>query len=219
MVPTHLIQNIITPVMTSFSGNQVLAALDETRFDHIPIVNNQDFLGVICESDLFDNIIDDPIGTYKLSLSNAFIRSDHHLYDAVRLICELKLSLVPVVDENNMYLGYIDRQSVVEHFGNELSINNPGSIIELEMNVHDYSLTQINEIIESSDMKVLHLGVTTFADSTKIKITIKLNKIDISQLIQTLTRYEYIVSASYGQDEMRDYLKDRYDSLMNYLNI
>lgn len=219
MIPKHLIKNEITPVMTSFSGNQVLAAFDETHFDHLPIVNNQDFLGLICESDLFNHTLDDPIGTYKLSLSNAFIRSDNHLYDAVRLICEFKLSLVPVVDHNNVYLGYIDRQGVIEHFGNDLSINNPGSIIEIDMNVHDYSLTQLNELIEMNDMKVLHLGVTTYPDSTKLKVTIKLNKIDISQLMQTLTRYEYNVSGAYGFDAMEDFLKERYDLLMKFLNI
>ncbi len=219
MIPSHLIQNIVTPVMTSFSGNQVLAALDETRFNHLPIVNNQDFLGVICETDLFNNNLDDSIGTYKLTLSNAFIRTENHLYDAIRLICELKLSLVPVVDGNNVYQGYIDLQSIVEHFGNDLSINNPGSIIELELNTHDYSLSELTGIIESSDLKILHLGVTTFPNSTKLKVTIKLDKIDISALIQTLNRYEYVISGSYGHDEMRDYLKDRYDSLMNYLNL
>lgn len=219
MISSKLIKNDITPVMTSFSGNQVLAALDETRCDHLPIVNNQDFLGMICETDLFNNNIDDPIGTFKLSLSNAFIRIDNHLYDAVRLICEMKLSLVPVVDNNNVYLGYIDLQSIVEHFGNDLSINNPGAIIEIELNTQDYSLTELSSIIESSDMRILHLGVTTFPDSTKLKVTIKLDKIDISALIQTLTRYEYIISASYGQDEMMDHLKERYDSLMNYLNL
>lgn len=219
MIPSHLIQNIVTPVMTSFSGNQVLAAFDETRFNHLPIVNNQDFLGVICETDLFNNHMDDPIGTYKLTISNAFVRIDNHLYDAVRLICDFKLSLVPVVDNNNVYLGYIDLQSIIEHFGNDLSINNPGAIIELELNAHDYSLAELTGIIESSDIKILHLGVTTFPNSTKLKVTVKLDKIDISALIQTLNRYEYVISASYGQDEMRDYLRDRYDSLMNYLNI
>jgi acetoin utilization protein AcuB len=219
MISSKLIKNDITPVMTSFSGNQVLAALDETRYNHLPIVNNQDFLGLICETDLFNNNIDDPIGTYKLILSNAFVKNDNHLYDAVRLVCELKLSLVPVVDNNNVYLGYIDLQSIVEHFGNDLSINNPGSIIELELNAHDYSLSELTSIIESNDIRVLHLGVTTYLDSTKLKVTIKLDKIDISALIQTLNRYEYTISGSYGQDEMRDYLKERYDSLMNYLNL
>lgn len=205
--------------MTSFSGNQVLAAMDETKFSHLPIVNNQDFLGIICETDLFNNIIDDPIGTYKLSNINAFVRNENHLYDAVRLVCELKLTMVPVVDENNMYLGYIDLQSIAEHFGNTLSINNPGAIIELELNTQDYSLTEITSIIESNDAKVLHLGITTFPDSTKMTVTIKLDKIDISAVIQALNRFEYTISASYGEDETWDHLKDRYDSLMNYLNI
>jgi len=219
MIPSHLIQNVITPVMTSFSGNQVLAAIDETRFNHLPIVNNQDFLGVICETDLFNNNMDEPIGTYKLSLVNTFIRTDNHIYDAVRLICDHKLSLVPVVDQNNVYLGYIDLLTIAEHFGNGLSINNPGAIIELELTEQDYSLSEITGIIESNDAKILHIGLTSFPDSTKLIVTIKLDKIDVSAVTQALTRYEYVVSVSSGQDEMRDYLKDRYDSLMNYLNI
>jgi acetoin utilization protein AcuB len=219
MIPSHLIQNIITPVMTSFSGNQVLAALDESRLNHLPIVNNQDFLGVICETDLFNNNMDEPIGTYKLSLVNTFVKTDNHIYDVVRLVCDHKLSLVPVVDHNNVYLGYIDLQTIVEHFGNGLSINNPGAIIELELSAQDYSLSEITGIIESNDAKILHLGLTSFPDSTKLIVTIKLDKIDVSAVTQALTRYEYVVSVSYGQDEMWDYLKDRYDSLMNYLNL
>jgi acetoin utilization protein AcuB len=219
MIPSQLIRDIITPVMTSFSGNQVLSALDETRIQHLPIVNNHDYLGLICETDLFNNNIDEPIGTYKLSIPNISVKRDNHIYDAVRLICEHKLTLVPVTDNNNVYLGYIDLQSIVEHFGNEMSVNNPGAIIEIEVNQHDYSISEIASIIESNDVKILHLGVTTFADSTRVLITVKLDKIDISAVIQALNRYEYTISASYGEDEMRDYLKDRYDSLMNYLNI
>jgi acetoin utilization protein AcuB len=219
MIPVHLIKSIITPVMTSFSGNQVLAAMDESKLSHLPIVNNQDFLGVISETDLFNNSIDDPVGTYKLSLSNAFVRIDNHIYDAVRLVCELKLSMVPVIDNNNVYQGYLEPAGLVEHFGNQLSINNPGGIIELELNNQDFSLTEIAQIIETNEGKILHMGLTTFPDSTKVMLTLKLDKIDISSIIQALTRYDYIISGSYGEDEMRDYLKDRYDSLMNYLNI
>ncbi len=219
MIPRHLIKNIITPVMTSFSGNQVLAAMDETRLSHLPIVNNQDFLGVISETDLFNNIMDDPIGTYKLSLTNAFVRIENHIFDAVRLVCDMKLSLVPVIDSKNVYIGYLDPLGLVDHFGNHLSINNPGGIIELELNSQDFSLSEIAQIIETNEGKILNMGLTTFPDSTKVLLTMKLDKIDISAIIQTLTRYDYIITGSYGEDEMRNYLRDRYDSLMNYLNI
>lgn len=219
MIPAHLIKNIVTPLMTSFSGFQTLSIMDESKLGHIPIVNNQDYLGLICETDLFNNEMDDSIGTYKLTLSNAFVRHDSHIYDAIRLVCELKLTLVPVVDSNNVYLGYLDLNDLISYIGNNMSLDNPGSIIELELNNHDYSVAELTQIIESNDARILHLAVTTFPDSTRILVTIKLDKIDISAVIQTLNRYDYTIIGSYGHDEMHDYLKDRYDSLMNYLNI
>jgi len=219
MIPIHLIKSTITPVMTSFSGNQVLAAMDESRVTHLPIVNNQDFLGVISEADLFNNSMDNSIGTYKLSLSNAFVLINSHIYDAVKLVCELKLSIIPVIDDNNVYHGYLEPMGLVEHFGNQLSINNPGGIIELELSNQNFSLIEIAQIAEDNEGKILHLGLTTFPDSTKVLLTIKFDKIDISSIIQAFTRYGYTIAGSYGEDEMKDYLKDRYDSLMNYLNV
>ncbi len=219
MLPHNIIQNVIQPVMTSYTGEHVLSLMDEARCSHLPIVNNQDFLGLISENDLFNNNLSDPIGTYRLYLTNPFVRIDNHLYDAIRIICINKLSLVPVIDSNNVYLGYIDLLSIIEYLGNNFSINNPGAIIELELNVHDFSLSEIIHIIESNDAKLLNLAVTTIIDSTRIRITIKLNKIDISGIIQALNRYEYVVFASYGENIMQDYFKDRYDFLMNYLNV
>jgi len=92
-------------------------------------------------------------------------------------------------------------------------------VIIIELNNNDYSLQEIAQIIESNDAKVLGLYVRTFPDSTKIEITIKLNKIDIRPVLQTLYRYKYGVTASFTEEEDDDVLKERFDSLMNYLNI
>jgi len=219
MIPSSIIKNIVSPVKTSTTGNNVLLIMDESKLSHLPIVNNKNFLGLISETDLFNNDINEPIGNYHLSVSNAFIKNDMHLFDAIRLICEQKLSLLPIVDNKNVYLGYIDNMGILEHLNNTMSINNPGSIIELELNVHDYSLSEITQIFESNDTKILNFSVTTFPNTTKMLLTIKVDKIDVSGVIQSLNRYDYSIIGSYGNDEMNDYLKDRYDSLMNYLNI
>jgi hypothetical protein len=48
----------------------------------------------------------------------------------------------------------------------------------------------------------------------------KVNSMDIQPLIQTLNRYNYIIKATYSEsEEMYEDLRDRYDGLMNYLNI
>ena len=87
------------------------------------------------------------------------------------------------------------------------------------MNVHDYSLTQIAQIIEGNDGKVLSCYLRPLTDSTKIEVTLKLNKEDLSAILQTFYRYNYTVKASYHQSEFSDDMKNRFDSFMNYINI
>lgn len=218
MIPYALIKNIITPVMTSFTGNEALMIMEDHKVSHLPIVNNDDFLGLLSEQDIFNNDINEPIGNYTLSLNNAYVEQTHHMFDVIRLVCEHKLSIIPVVNNKKEYLGYLELHDIIAYFGNFFSINNPGGIIELEMNLHDYSLTQIAQLVEENDARILHMGVSTLPDTSKIVVTIKVNKMDISHLIQTFNRFEYTIVGSYGEDEMWSFLKERYESFMRYLN-
>ena len=140
-------------------------------------------------------------------------------FEIIRLFSAQKLTLLPVLDRKNNYLGVITLADLVQNFSRLTSAANPGGVIILELNNNDYSLQEIAQIIESNDAKVLGLYVTTFPDSTKIEITIKLNKIDIQPVLQTLYRYKYGVTATFSEEEDDDVLKERFDSLMNYLNI
>ena len=57
-------------------------------------------------------------------------------------------------------------------------------------------------------------------DSTLIEVTLKLNRINIEAVIQTFNRFHYEIKAYYGENANdEDLLRDRYDSLMTYLNI
>ena len=92
-------------------------------------------------------------------------------------------------------------------------------IIVLEINDKDYLLTEIAQIVESNDAKVLSMYITSHPDSTKFEVTLKINKMDVGSILQTFNRYDYIISASFTEDTYTDNLQDRFDSLMNYLNI
>ena len=87
------------------------------------------------------------------------------------------------------------------------------------MNIRDYSLSEIAQIVESNNKKIINSFVNSFADSTKIEVTIKLNSTDIEDVLKTFIRYDYQIQASYTEVDLNDNLSDRYDSLMNYLNI
>jgi len=142
------------------------------------------------------------------------------VYDVLLVISDQKLTLLPVLNTKNQYMGVISLTDLVQKLSVITSMKNPGGIIILEVNQKDYLLTEIAGIVESNDAKILSLYVTSHPDSTKLEITIKVNSVDIGALLQTFSRYNYLVKASWSkEDSFSDGLQDRFDSLMNYLNV
>jgi len=220
MFAKQLITDDIIPLKTSNTGAYALNWMDENKVSHLPIVNDVEFLGLISDEDIFEfNNFDEALGSHKLSLVSPFVYEDQHLFEIIKIIAEHKLTLVPVLDYQNRYLGAITSQSLIQSLSKIVSVEHPGGIIVLEVSNNDYSLSQIAQIVESSDAKILSLYITTETDSTKIEIAMKINTFEIASILQTFDRYNYFVKASYADKNDIDDLKDRYDSFMNYLNI
>ena len=221
MLVKNLINDAIIPLRTSDTAVTALSWMEDLRVSHLPIVNNQNFLGLISDTDIYDlNKPDEPLGNHKLSLIRPYVNFNQHFYDAVRLISEQNLTLVPVLDDNNNYLGCITMFGLIEKMANTASVNQPGGIIVLQVNSIDYSLSEISRIVEANDAKILSSYITSYSDSTKFEVTIKVNKIDVSPIIQTFNRFDYIITASFSEEShFEDLIKDRYELLMTYLNI
>ena len=220
MIAKNLISDGIMPLKTSDTGKTALSWMEEYKVSHLPIVNNQEFLGLISELDIYDlNNFDEPLGNHKLSLNNPYVFESQHIYDVLKLVNEQNLSLVPVLSEKGTYLGSISLQSLVKHFARALSVDNPGSILVLEMHYNNYSLTEISKIVEENDAKILSTFLINHEDSTRLDVFLKLNTLDVTSVVKTFERYNYFVKASYGHEEDIDDLRERYNSLMNYLNV
>jgi len=220
MLAKDLVENAIIPLKTSDTGARVLQWMDEYKVSHLPIVNNEEFLGLITESDIAACINpDEPIGNCALSVSNAYVNQKQHIYDVVKIVSLMGLSLLPVVDDEKRYLGVITLSNLIHKFSNISAINNPGGIIVLELNVNDYTMEEIAHIVESNDAKILSSYVTSHQDSTKLDVTLKINKMDVGGILQTFSRYNYTVKASFYEADLFDDLYDRYESLMKFLDI
>ena len=220
MIARDLITENIGPLKTSDTGASAIALMEEYRVSHLPIVNDLDFLGIISDSDIHNlNHLDEPVGNHKLSISRSCVTENTHVYEVLHLFSEQNLTLLPVVNEKNQFLGVITLINLVRHLVKMLSFENPGGIIVVEINDKDYVLTEIAGIVESNDAKILNLYITSFPDSTKLEVTIKVNKIDISAILQTFNRYNYNIKASFSENTYLESMQDRFDSLMNYLNI
>jgi acetoin utilization protein AcuB len=220
MFAIELIANAIPPAHTSDTVQQVVERMVEFRIRHLPIVNDQQFLGLLGENDLV-NVTDNQtqIGSLALSLVNPYVVQDQHIYDVIRLFYEQQLTVVPVLDLNKNYLGLISINAMNEYFARLTSVSQPGGIIVLEINNKNNSLAHMSQIVESDNAQVLSSYVYAYPDSTRVEVTLKVNKQDISAIIATFLRYEYDIKATFNHTGDNDISKDRYDSLMNYLNL
>lgn len=220
MLAKDLITDEIPPLKTTDTGLMAINWMDEFKVSHLPIVHNHEYLGLISDTDILDlNITDDQLGKSKLSLIRPFVFENQHVYEVIKMVSSMKLTVLPVLNEQQQYIGLIPVTALLQQFATLAATREPGGIIVLEMNMHDYSLSQIAQIIEGNDAKVLSLYVNHLEDSTQIEVTIKINKEDLSGILQTFARYNYTIKASFHQSEFFDDMKNRFDSFMNYINI
>lgn len=221
MLAKELISDVVPSLKTSDTGVKALYWMDIFRISHLPIVNNEEFLGLISDTDIYDmNTPDEAIGNHNLSLFSPFVFDYQHVYDAIELVSRLKLSVVPVLDVDKNYLGLITAQKFMQYMGDLFGVKNPGGIIVLELNSNNYSLTQVAQIVESNDAKIISLYIQSLPDTSIMELTLKINRIDLGAIIQTFIRFDYLIKASYSEyNDLEVLYSNRYEQFMHYLNI
>jgi len=220
MLANGLISEAIPPLSYFDTIQKVLDRMDEFRVSHLPVLDDGTYLGVVSDDDLIE--IADYSLTIKdadLKFSHVFINQYQHIYDVIKVFSESHLSVLSVLDENRSFLGVISINTIIEHLSKIAAIKEPGGIIVLEMNSKNSSLGHIAQIIESENTQILSSYITSYTDSTRTEITIKVNRTDISSILASLGRYDYNILATYNNIKEDSGATDRYDQLMNYLSI
>jgi CBS domain-containing protein len=163
---------------------------------------------------------EEPIGNHELTLLKPYVTTDQHLFEVIGLASRLKFSVVPVLDINNHYKGLITTNDLIRNIAGISSMDQPGGIIVLEMIERDYSLSQIAQIVESNNVKVLSMYITSPKESTRLEVTLKVNTTDLLSLIRTFERYNYDVKTWVTTNDSIDrFYFERFDLLMKYLNM
>jgi len=220
MLAIEMVADAVPPLHTSDTIQKVFDRMAEFRVRHLPIVNEEQFLGLLSEDDLVEEAdYNTPIGSLALSLVNPYVLEDQHIYDVMRLFYEQKLSVVPVLNAKKDYQGLISINTMNEYFARLTSVTEPGGIIVLEISNKNNSLAHMSQVVESDNAQILSSYTRTFPDSTRMEVTLKVNKQDISNITASFMRYGYDIKATFNFTDHNDNSMDRFDSFMNYLNL
>jgi acetoin utilization protein AcuB len=220
MIAQELITDTVPPILANESCEKALIWMDEFKVAHLPVVDGTSYLGLVSDDMILDNNESDvAVSSLNLISNRPFAYAHQHIYEVMKLMSDLNISVVPVLDHNEQYLGLTTTQHLMSMITRTVAVNQTGAVIVLEMNENDYSMTQLANLIEGNNAKILSSYVTSSVDSTKIEVTLKLNRKDISGVLQSLHRYEYNVKETYAGNKYEEDMQDRFDSLMRFLDI
>lgn len=214
-----LIAPDVPPLRPQDDVGRALDWMEEFKVGHLPVVNEQRLVGIVKDQDLVDR--SDPRAAVSAVMEQVevpFIRGGQHIYEVMKLFSERGLTVVPVLDEMGRYLGCITEHEALKRLADVTNIHEPGSIVVLEMNQVDYSLHEIARLVEGNDGKILSVYSHTLPGTTRVEITLKINREDISDILRSFERYEYFVKSTYQGSRLHDDLRGRYEELMRFIN-
>jgi len=221
LLAEKLISDGVPFVKSSEIGRKALNSMDVYRVSHVPVVDDNKFLGLISDKLIYDlNLLEIPIQNELDKLETSHAHKDQHIFEVAMVMYKLKISVLPVLDTDHYYLGAITLYDLARRFSHLFSLQEIGGVIVLEMNVNDYSLQQISQIVEENGARILSSFLDRKAGTTNLDVILKLDKEDLSPVIQAFMRYDYNVKAVYLDHSMlSDLYNDRYEQFMKFMNL
>jgi acetoin utilization protein AcuB len=187
---------------------------------HLPVVSENKLLGIIDEDSLLDAPSDDSsMNSLQTLFSHASVQGIGHILDTLHICSEFQLTLVPVLTEESDYLGSISALDLIRHTDKIVGAGDPGAIIVLEMDRVNFAFSEIIKLVETNDAQVTQLNTYTEPGNSSFFITLRINKMEVSDIIATFQRYEYKIKYYFGEEQYENELRSNYNHLMNYLSI
>ncbi len=216
------ITNYITNDFRAIDSQETIASVQDffadLNFSHFPVLENGTFIGSIAADDVETFDIDKKAIDYKYTLERFFARKSMMWLDVLEVFAKNHTNTVPVIDENNSYIGYYEMEDIMKFFQETPFLKEQGGIIIVQKGLLDYSMSEVTQIVESNNGKILGCFVSE-ADLENVQITIKIGIGPMNEIIQTYRRYGYEIISEHQEDNYINSLKERSDYLDKYLNI
>jgi CBS domain-containing protein len=217
--------DLVTEIPALNSKDTIEFALDvmlDYHIRHLPVIDEDAYIGFVAERDLNDFAnsrltIGEVVQLYE---KKPYISASQHVYDVLKVFSENNITTLPVFNSTGKYIGLISMEKLIDAFAETTVVTQPGGIIVLQLDYRDYSMATIARIVESENARILSSFVKSSpADTTRLEITLKINRLDLKHIIATFERIGYEVTGTYNDSDYSEVLRDRYDLLMNYIEM
>jgi hypothetical protein len=215
----HYIINDVKPIDIDESVGELQLLFNQLTYSHIPVSHNGIYIGCISETDAHCFNAEQKIEELKYAAEGFFVRSVTNWLDVLEAFAKSNSNIMPVLSsEDNRYLGYYELNDLIHLFHETPFLSEPGAIVIIEKGINDYSFSEVSQIVESNNARILGLFISKM-DSDRAQITLKIGGSSINDILQTFRRYSYEIISGHEQDDYLENLKERSQYLNRYLNI
>jgi len=218
MILNQHVINDLTPIEADTKISELRVVFNQLTYSHIPIQKNGVFLGCLSENDIYCLDSDKIINDILYAIEGFYVKKNSTWLNVLGEFASNDCNIMPVLDSKNNYLGYYQLVDIISLFNKTPFLLETGGIIIVEKAYNDYSLSEISQIIESNNVKLLGLFVSSQEDDMT-QITIKIENSDLNTIFESLRRYGYNIILGHEDDEFLKMLKDRSSYLNRYLNL
>ncbi|SEA54036.1 CBS domain-containing protein [Arachidicoccus rhizosphaerae] len=217
-----LCEQIIAPdfptLTTSGTVGDAMLIFEDHNLNALPLLQGEHLMGLLSLEVL--QTLDERNSLDSVVVRNISIGSDQHIYIALNTLTQANTGLLPVLDQQQRYLGVITDASILSGLATMLDVHKSGgAILTIQMKKLDYSLSQLTRLIESGDANIMQLNTYTDMETENIWVNIRLDRMEISDIVSTLQRYEFNVVHFWGNEMYENELRRNYEALLNYLSI
>lgn len=221
MLAAELIDPMLPALKPTDSVGQALDWMQEHRVGQLVLTDQNEYRGVVSEELLLD-VSDDvrPVGEVLRLFEQTYVLEEQHLFEVLALVVQHQMEIVAVIGEDREFVGTISVTELLKQFAQELGVQEGGAILIMNMNERDYSMAEISRLIESNHVKIIssYFSSAAYGMPDRSRLTLKLNRRDITPVISTLERFGYQIEASFANTPIESIDQDRLDSLLRYLN-
>ena len=213
------ILNDIKPISCNNKVSDIMVLFNQLTLSHIPVKDDNDvFLGSFSETDIHCFDSDKTLNEFKYAIENFFVRDDTMWLDVLEAFAINSTNIMPVLSYKNVYLGYYELKDIIGLFKKTPFFFEIGDVIVVEKGINDYSFSEICQIVESNNGKLLGAFVSKI-NADIVQVTVKIGDTGLNNIIQTFRRYSYNIISGHEEDSYIESLKDRSDYLNKYLNM
>ncbi len=216
-IQTHIISNI-SVFKIGDSLKRVSDFFRENAFSHVAVIEDGHFLGALNGNDLGNFENDKKIEDYRYNLEGIFVLNTASWLDVLEAFARNEANLLPVVSEEGNLLGYYDLTDIMGFFIDTPFFTEPGGILVVAKGIKDYSFSEIAQIVESNNTRLIGAFITDIRNDV-VQVTLKIGASNLNEITQTFRRYNYNILFGNNDDQFLKDLKQRSDYLDKYLNV